>query len=278
MKLRYLLAFGLMSPALLLRAADSPIGATGWNRDVVVENTATTPYTSAAQPFDVPNNYGFYQAGLSGGTRGLPATGFFTSLLDGTTVFHIQPYAANNMLQLSASTSSTGTLTLSTPAAYSSISVLAAAANSGASQGNLVIHFADSTISPTLQFNNSDWFFQPNPAIQGYGRLNLGSTTPEDNGNSYPELYQTTLNLAALGLAGKSIISIDFIDLSTDPRESTGVFALSGTLVPEPVGIGLLAVGTAALAVMRRRKQATRGINCPGQADHRPVLLRTGLY
>jgi hypothetical protein len=221
---------------------------------VVVENTATTPYTSAAQPFDVPNNYGSYQAGLSGGTRGLPATGFFTSLLDGTTVFHIQPYAANNMLQLSASTSSTGTLTLSTPAAYSSISVLAAAANSGASQGNLVIHFADSTISPTLQFNNSDWFFQPNPAIQGYGRLNLGSTTPEDNGNSYPELYQTTLNLAALGLAGKSIISIDFIDLSTDPRESTGVFALSGTLVPEPVGIGLSAVGTAAIAVMRRRK------------------------
>ena len=115
MKLRYLLAFGLMSPALLLRAADSPIGATGWNRDVVVENTATTPYTSAAQPFDVPNNYGFYQAGLSGGTRGLPATGFFTSLLDGTTVFHFQPYAANNMLQLSASTSSSGTLTLSTP-------------------------------------------------------------------------------------------------------------------------------------------------------------------
>jgi len=254
MKLRYLFAFGLVSPVLLLRAADSPLAATGWNLDVVVENTASTPYSSAAQPFDVPNDYGFYQAGLSAETRGLPASGVFTSLVDGTTVFQFQPYTANNVLQLSASTSSSGTLTLSTPGAYSSLSVLAAAANSGASQGNLVIHFADSSISPTLQFNNSDWFFQPNPAIQGFGRLNLGSTSAEDNGNSYPELYQTTLNLAALGLAGKPIVSITFTDLSSDPRESTGVFALSGTLVPEPASVGLLAVGTVLLTVLRRRK------------------------
>jgi hypothetical protein len=254
MKLRYLLALGLMSPALLLRAADSPIGATGWNRDDIVENTASPPYSSAAQPFDVPNNYGFYQAGLPTGTRGLPAGGVFTSLVDGSTVFQFQPYTGNNVLQLSASTSSFGTLTLSTPGAYSSLSVLAAAANSSASQGNLVIHFADASVSQTLQFNNSDWFFQPNPAIQGYGRLDLGSTSAEDNGGSYPELYQTTLNLAALGLAGKAIVSIDFTDLSSDPRESTGVFALSGTLVPEPASVGLLAIGTAMLAVLRRRK------------------------
>ena len=254
MNLRYSLALGLISPALLLRAADSPIGANGWNRDVVAENTASPPYSSVAQPFDVPNNYGFYQAGLPTGTRGLPAGGIFTSLVDGTTVFKFQPYTANNVLQHSASATSIGTLTLSAPAAYSSISVLAAAANSGASQGNLVIHFADSSVSPTLQFNNSDWFFQPNPALMGYGRLDLGSTSAEDNGDSFPELYQTTINLAGLGLASKPIVSIDFIDLSSDPRESTGVFALSGTLVPEPASVGLLVVGTALLAVLRRRK------------------------
>jgi hypothetical protein len=254
MKFRNLLAFGLASSPLLLQAADSPIGATGWNRDVVAESTATVPYSSAAQPFDVPNNYGFYQAGLSGGTRGLPAGGGFTSLVDGATQFHFQPYTANNVLQLSASSSSFGTLTFSTPAAYSSLSILAAAANSGTSQGNLVIHFADATVSPTLQFNNSDWFFQPNPAIMGFGRLNLGGTGPEDNGDSFPELYQTTLNLAALGLAGKPIVSIDFIDLASDPRESTAVFALSGTLVPEPGTLALLALGTAMVAALRHKK------------------------
>jgi hypothetical protein len=218
------------------RASAAPIAATGWNRDVVVENTAVTPFSSAAQPFDVPNNYGFYQAGLSAGTRGLPASGSFTSLVDGTTVFQFQPYTANNVLQLSASTSSTGTIALVAPAAYSSLSILAAAANSGASQGNLVIHFADASVSPILKFNNSDWFFQPNPAIKGFGRLVLSSTTAEDNGNDFPELYQTTLDLAALGLSGKSIVSITFTDLSSDPRESTGVFALSGTVVPNTGG------------------------------------------
>jgi hypothetical protein len=253
MKLKYLCALGLFSPVLMLQAADSPISATGWNRDVIVENTTIPPYSSAALPFDVPNNYGFYQAGLSGGTRGLPTSGSFSSLIDGS-VFQFQPYTANNVLQLSASSSSTGTLTFTTPRAYSSLSILAAAANSGASQGNLVIHFADATSSSTLQFNNSDWFFQPNPAIAGFGRVDLGAAAPEDNGASYPELYQTTLNLTALGLAGKSIVSIDFIDLASDPRESTGVFALSGTVVPEPGCLALLAMGAAVLAIRRRQE------------------------
>jgi PEP-CTERM motif len=253
MKLPYIVTFALMLPASWLQAANSPLAATGWNHDVVVENTASPPYSNSASAFDLPNNYALYQAGLAGGTRGLPAAGSFTSLLDGTTVFQFQPYTANNVLQLSASSSSSGTLTLATPGAYSSIAILAAAANSGASQGNLVIHFADATTSPTLQFNNSDWFFQPNPAIMGFGRIDLGSTTPEDNGDSYPELYQTTLDLAALGLASKPIASISFTDLSTDPREATGIFALSGTLVPEPASVALLALG-AAMTVARRRK------------------------
>ena len=254
MKILPLLAVGLIAPTLLLQAGDSPIAATGWNRDIVVENTASIPYSSAAQPFDVPNNYGFYQAGLSGSTRGLPAGGSFTSLVDGTTVFAFQPYAGNNVLQLSASTSSFGTLALTTPKAYSSLSILAAAANSGASQGNLVIHFADASVSPTLQFNNSDWFFQPNPAIKGFGRIDLGGISAEDNGNDFPELYQTTLNLAALGLSSKAIASIDFIDLASDPRESTAIFALSGTVVPEPGSMGLLAVGIAMMITLRRKK------------------------
>jgi len=253
MKRINLLAASLVLSSLSVFAANAPISLTGWNRDVIVEATATAPYSSAAAPFDVPNNYGFYQAGLPGGTRGLPASRTFTSLVDGTTVFQFQPYTGNNVLQLSSSTSSSGTLTFATPGIYSSLSILAAAANSGASSGNLVIHFADASVSPTLQFNNSDWFFQPNPAIMGFGRQDLGSITPEDNGASFPELYPTTLNLAALGLNTKPIVSIDFIDLASDPRESTGIFALSGTLVPEPGSFALVMTG-AALLVLRRRK------------------------
>jgi hypothetical protein len=250
---------GIAAAAALLpcRAVGGPIAATGWNSDVIVENTAGVPYSDAASPFDLMFNYGFYQAGLSTGTRGLPASGSFTSLVDGTTVFQFQPYTANNVLLLfPPDPTRVGTLTLTTPQAYSSLSILAAAANSHASQGYLYLHFADGTISPTLQFNNSDWFFQPNPALMGFGRLDLGATKPENNGDSYPELYQTTLDLAALGLASKPIASIYFIDLHSSgfPQESTGIFALSGTAVAEPGSLGLLLVGVALVAVLRRKR------------------------
>jgi len=82
----------------------------------------------------------------------------------------------------------------------------------------------------------------------------LASTSPEDNGDAFPELYQTTLNLSALGLASKPITSIDFVDLSTDPRESTGIFAISGTVVPEPSSIALLTLGAAMIVSLRRKK------------------------
>src|SRR5947209_7830693 len=125
MKLFSLAVLGSFGFALTLPAADSPLSASGWNRDIVVENTASTPYSSFAAAFDLPNNYGFYQAGLAGGSRGLPASGSFTSLVDGATTFQFQSYTANNVLQLSASSSSAGTLTLGTPRALTSLSILA---------------------------------------------------------------------------------------------------------------------------------------------------------
>ena len=252
-KLSFLIA-GVVLAAVSVPAADTPLTLTGWNRDVIVENNATAPYTSAAQPFDVPNNYGFYETGLPNGTRGLPISRTFTSLVDGSTVFEFQPYNQNNVLQLSASTHSSGILALATPGYYSSISILAAAANSGASQGSMVIYFADLTTSQVLSFDNSDWFNQPGAAIRGFGRLVLTSTTPEDNGASNPQLYQTTINLAGLGLANREIIGFGFRDNSTNPRESTGIFAISGTLVPEPGSIALLALGAGVL-LFRKRSQ-----------------------
>jgi hypothetical protein len=104
--------FGGCLDYLPVRAADMPVTVSGWNRDVIVERTAVRPYTAAALPFDVPNEYAFYEVGLPAGRRGLPPGRMFTSLVDGNTVFQFQPYDQNNVLQLSASTSSKGILTL----------------------------------------------------------------------------------------------------------------------------------------------------------------------
>jgi Concanavalin A-like lectin/glucanases superfamily/Bacterial Ig domain/Immunoglobulin domain/Immunoglobulin I-set domain len=71
-----------------------------------------------------------------------------------------------------------------------------------------------------------------NISIQGFGRLKLGSFGAEDNGAVNPKLYQTTINLAALGIS-QPIASITFTKPSgAGAQQTTGIFAISGTVMP----------------------------------------------
>src|SRR5712671_6932444 len=117
---RSALLLGLVFCSAALRAANpTPIALTGFNRDVVVENTATTPYSSFAANFNAGEANAFYQAGLPGKNFGLPANRFFTNAIDGS-AFQFQPYNANNVLDLSSDTGLTiGTLNLTTPTTFS---------------------------------------------------------------------------------------------------------------------------------------------------------------
>lgn len=214
-----------------VRPALQPIAATGWNRDIVVERTGGTPYSNHAQSFDVPNNYALYEHGLPGGEAhaGLPTDGTFTSYLE-TPVTHaqLQPYYAPNVLQLSSNTNS-GTLTLA-PAArrpYDVLGVFAASANARQdSTGTLTLKFTDGSTSQALTYNAFDWFFHTEDnALRGLGRLRLNGGFDNGVGDN-PRIYQTTLDLVALGLSGKALQSITFD--RADNANTTAIFALSG--------------------------------------------------
>ncbi|EEF57646.1 glycoside hydrolase family 76 protein [Pedosphaera parvula] len=224
---------------LIVSAGNAPITLTGFNASIIAPNSATAS-APGAFAFDAPNNYGFYQAGLSGGTRGLPPDGAFTSPLDGSSVFQFT-YGSTNALVLGYTYPSSATLTLATPQAYNSITLLACSANAASGIGTFVLNFTNGTHSQVFNFNAQDWFGTTNNvSIQGFGRLRLGgSFGPEDNGASNPNLYQTTINLVALGI-NQPIASITFTKPSgAGAQQTTGIFAVSGAVMPAAPALGV---------------------------------------
>jgi hypothetical protein len=247
-----------LSYSLSVETADYPIAVTGFNMDVVVESNAiggdTTNYADAFDNncpfvFDFyipPNPVCFYEQGLvafnllnnfAPVTLGLPPGGLFTSELDGMTTFQFAPYDSSNVLYLTP-TAPSGSLTLSTPAAYKSLSVLAASAYGGG-EGTLVIHFSDGTASSAIDFDAEDYLvtnsFGLSPAaISDFGLLTIGNYNEygsTDTNTDFPTLYQTSIDLHTLGLDAKLITSVTFTrHIAADV--CTGVFALSGTEAP----------------------------------------------
>ncbi|HTI98396.1 MAG TPA: LamG-like jellyroll fold domain-containing protein, partial [Dongiaceae bacterium] len=224
---------------------NQPVDFTGFNAGVIVPYYATTAAPQATG-FDVPNNWAFYQAGLngnpqaggSGANQGLPQSGQFNSLFDNT-VFRFGPYGGNNALLLGAGGHpSSGTLVFATPRAYNTIAVLAASANGGGT-GTMIFNFTNGT-HQSFSYNAQDWFnTTANVALQGFGRCRLGQATfsTDDNGASNPNFYQTTINLAALGL-NQAIASITFNNVSgAGGNQSCGIFAISGVPMPPDLTI-----------------------------------------
>ncbi len=213
----------------------TPVAATGYNADLVIENTASgPPYTAYAAELNPGEGKCFYQSGLPGTTYGLPQSGSFLSAVDGTQ-FQFQPYTGNNALLLSSDTGIlTGALTLASPQVYQSIGILANSANATAgSAGTAVFTFTDGT-TYQASYGAPDWFNNTPYALAGTDRIAISSGTAE-GGPTNPRFYQTTINLAsALGASNKPLASISFSQATS--AAATAIYAISGMIAPpQPV-------------------------------------------
>jgi len=232
--------------ALSLGAPGTSISVYGFNRGVVVPNSASPTDTRTAdyaKAFDVVNQFAFYETNLpdaisySGGAghhlEGLPQSRSFVSQLDGATVFQFASYTANNVLFLTPNDPS-GVLNLSSVAPLDSLSILAASANGGG-DGSLVLEYDDGSLSPPLSFNAGNYYIIASSALTSFGRIYCGyynAFYTDDYPGAAPNLYQTTIDLNALGLNKIPVAAVVFTmpdGPNTSANTTTGIFALSGT-------------------------------------------------
>ncbi len=232
----------------MTNAVSTPIAMTGWNRDVILENTAT-PF---AQPFDQAANIVVYdvwfEEGFNGNPNGLPQSRQFTSAINHPdVVFELQPYNSSNVLWLTAFPASqrTNTLTLASPKPYVSLSIAAASgygdqnpSSAPGVSGYLVLNFSDGSQSAMINLVSLDWLIISTPANFALRPIaGLGSQYTTNSGASYMDgfnsiaLCQTDINLLALGYAGKPLASITFVGAQSSQyftQTTTGIFAVSG--------------------------------------------------
>jgi hypothetical protein len=222
-----------------------PVAVTGFNAGIIVPYGATVGAPQATA-FDVPNNWAFYQEGLNGnaqiaasgqGLQGLPADRLVRSPVDGS-IFELGTYGGQNALMLGNGYPASGTLTLTTPKPFNRLAILASSANGGG-LGTLVINFTNGTKSQVFNMNAQDWYnTTTDVAVQGFGRVRLGQATfsTENPGWNNPNIYQTTIDLAALGL-NQAVASLSITNPAVGGSRTTAILGVSGLAMPAAVAI-----------------------------------------
>jgi hypothetical protein len=212
-----------------------PLNPETFNQDVVVERAAPPPVipTTTASMETGTNNTGYslYERGYNviWATTGLPTAGArFTSEAQVDHDYQFAPtYKTNNAVLIDSAITS-GTLTLSDPAAFANLSFLTSAAGGGGGGGVIAytVHHEDgSTDSGT--FRSPDWLGAFGQAWTTHGRVEVTAFTFSNIGGDYPRIYSRDIALT------HTLSPVTTIDLSyTAGSEHTIVFGVSGAPLP----------------------------------------------
>jgi hypothetical protein len=216
-------------------AQPKPISVTGWIADVILDVDMNARYAITMDN----GSCCFFEAGAIDNTGverddGLPAGGTVTSMTGSGAVYQIQPANGNNALQVYHRR--TATLTLVTPAPYSSLFVIAASGNGDqfGVQFPGVVHYDDGS-TQSFSYNCFDWDDTGNPhpeeAISLLGRAcsigDAGNVLGYDGSQRghFFSLFETSIATDNT----KNIMSVDFSGFpSARGGHISNIFAISG--------------------------------------------------
>lgn len=221
-----LLAFCILFCAGKLGAQSfSPISLTGYNYDAIAE--ATTAAANTTGPIDGSNyvmysvSYGaFYSV-----STGLPNNGLITT---STSTYQLGTYSVNNVC-ITTSTNTIDSLTFSTPASYSGLSLLCFSTEGNGSM-SVTVRFTDNTTQTYATQSLSDWFTSSGAVYSGFDRVNRTGGIPA-NAGSNPNMF--TINLPILcANRGKLVKNVKFQNTSNPTNPRNLIMAISGAAMP----------------------------------------------
>lgn len=229
-------------------AAAAAIGASGYNADVIYG--ASDMSASSTTTAGMDGVFDFYQNGYqpqynaaagyapySMGTRlanGIPSQSITSAI--NSTPFTFQSFMGNNALAIKEG--STGTLTLSAPAAFMTLSVLASSAWGADETPNVVIDFTDGT-SVTTAYNAFDWSMGTDSVKMNsdvFGAAGVYRYSPNQSPGVDARdfgIYETDIDLTDINgvdYSDKMVASLTFSATTFDTRGrgATDIFALTG--------------------------------------------------
>lgn len=215
-------AYGQLAPITLTPSS--------YNADLIAES-GSNPQSVTTAALDGSGNNILYSVAFKTANSstitsgGLPNNGTITS--SGNT-WQLNSYSSNNALFFAPqNASSSAKLIVSSPAAYSQISLLAAAGY-GSTSVSITLKFADNTSASYGTYAILDWFDNTPFVTSSLGRINRNSTVSNNNAPSTdPRLYQTTITLTAADQV-KNLAQVIITDNSTNNLSTAAFFALSG--------------------------------------------------
>jgi len=198
----------------------------GWNKDLIIGATEVSPGYNVNMA-----GWNFYEFGLAGGTKGLPAEAggtnrTFASSFSSSVKFQFQPYGTNNALYLDGPGSAT--LTLAVPLKFYSLQFLMTARTM---TWYARLNFSDGTSTNSTTWSDPDWTANPGPADRCLTSYGLKKVSDGSFYAGYLWMADREMTLSPLHRT-KMLTSITFVTTGAASYQ-LAVFAVSG-LVFDP--------------------------------------------